>query len=70
MASDAPEGFVDKDEAAEILKMHPESLLRGVRAGRYPLTPHERPARRTHRKFYFSKAAVEAFARQRLTLRS
>lgn len=70
MRRDAPEGFIDKYEAAERLGIHPESLLRGVREGRYPLKPYERPSRRTHRKYYFAEDEVERFRRARMTLRS
>ena len=58
--------LIDKNAAAAIIGVHPESLLRAVREGRYTLLEvFPRPAYRTHRKFFFDRAAVEQFAARR-----
>ena len=71
---DTPDGYYDVDEAAYVLGVHRESLLRAVRRpkkrSRYPLTPFEKPSYRTHRKYYFKIEEVEAFKLQRETLKS
>ncbi len=53
------------EEAAEALKIHPESFRRGLRKGLYPLKKVEQPDFQTKRKFFFSIVDVELMAAQR-----
>lgn len=66
----SPEGFIDKNEAAEILGIHPESLLRAIRRGTLKIKVYRRPAERTHNKFFFEEDQVYRIKAQRDTLRS
>lgn len=51
--------LVDVDEAARILQMHRESLLRGIRRGEFALEVIEKPTRRAARKYFFRRKQVE-----------
>ena len=66
----SPEGFYSLEEAAAITGLHPGRLLRGVRQGRYALTPHHKPVWRARRKFLFPSAPVEAVDPSLTTLRA
>ena len=66
----SPEGFYSVEETAKLTGLHPESVLRGVREGRYKLAPHSKPAWRTARKYFFRIAEVEAFCAWLVTLRA
>lgn len=65
---DTPAGYYDADEAADILNVHRESLLRSIRKGRCKLAVYEKPSHRTHRKYYFKQDEVDRFAIMRDTL--
>ena len=66
----SPDGFYSVAEAADLTGLHPGSILRGVREGRYPLKPHEMPVWRARRKFFFPIDQVERLAATLRTLRS
>jgi len=66
----SPQGFYSLKEVAELTGLHPESILRGIREFRYKLTPHEKPAWRTHRKYFFRVDQVSAFQAELATLQS
>ena len=66
----SPAGFYSVEEVADRAGLHPESVLRGVREGRYNLTPHSRPAWRTARKYFFRIEEVNAFCSWLVTLRA
>lgn len=69
-ADHSPEGFLDKNEAAEVLGIHPESLLRAIRRKTLKLRVYRRPAERTHNKFFFDEEQVHRLKAQRDALRS
>jgi hypothetical protein len=65
-----PDGFIDKFEAAELLKMNPESFMRGVRQGSVKLTAYAKAGDGARVRYWFDRKAVLAEKRRRQTLRA
>ena len=68
--NDRPAGYLNLQEAAEMIEVHPDSLLRLVRQKKLKLVPHSRPAWRAAKKFWFKRDDVLRAAADRKTLRS
>ena len=68
--NDRPAGYLNLQEAAEMIEVHPDSLLRLIRQGKLKLAPFSRPAWRAAKKFWFARADVLRVAAARKTLQS
>lgn len=60
-----PEGYVDKFDAADMLGLHPEQLLSGIRNGSIKITQIKVPGQKARNRSFYPRAEVEAEAARR-----
>ncbi|MGH6915131.1 MAG: hypothetical protein ACREH3_15685 [Geminicoccales bacterium] len=65
-----PAGYLSRREAAARLNVHPDHLLRLIRAKKVNLKPYSRPAWKARRKFWFRADEVARAAQARQVLQS